>query len=162
MGYRTLDTKHGFLKPILNGYKLLSKMASDLSPVLEVNNEHITAFASHDKNRITIMVTNYQHEHPYNDGATYPVALKIKTGWKPTAKIKVNHWRIDENHSNAYTVFKSLGSPKLPNPLEIDAIKNRMDLELMEPATEVMAKDLNNMEFEMPCNAVSLIEIIRN
>jgi len=160
MGYRTLDTKHGFYKPILNEYKLLSKLAPNISPVPASTNEQITSFATYDEKRVTIMVTNYQHQHPFNDGVTFPVSVEVKTKWKPNTKVTVKHWRIDENHSNAYTVFKALGSPTLPNPLEIEAVKQRMNLELLYPAKQTTVKELNYIEFELPCNAVSLIEII--
>ncbi len=34
--------------------------------------------------------------------------------------LKVKHWRIDRNHSNLYTVYKELGEPTFPNPIQID------------------------------------------
>ena len=163
MGYRTLDTKHGFHKPLLNAYKLLYRMASELVPVkTDPADKHVSAFATRDKKKITILVTNYQHDRIISDGPSYPVKLNIDTQWKPDKKVTLNHWRIDRNHSNAYTVYKEIGSPKLPNPLQIDEVKKRMDLELLEPPKRMSVKDLAIVEFELPCNAVSLIEILIN
>lgn len=161
MGYRTLDTKHGFHKPILNGYKLLYKLAPELVPV-EVSQpgKHISAFGTRDSKRVAIVVTNYQHERIKNDGTSYAVTMKVDPPWKPEAKVTVKHWRIDERHSNAYTAFKEIGSPQQPKPSEIDAIKRRMELELLEAPVPMQAEELKRIEFQLPCNAVSLVEIV--
>lgn len=163
MGYRTFDTKNGFQKPILNAYRMLNKLAGDLAIVtLNTSNKHVSAFATHDTKKITIIVANFQNDRINNDGNSYPINLNIDSRWKPGTKLTFNHWRIDKDHSNAYTVFKEIGSPELPNPLEIDAVKKRMYLEMLEPSRQITAKDLSDINFELPCNSVSLIEIIKN
>ena len=163
MGYRTFDTKSGFCKPILNAYRLLSRMAPEMIPVeTSDSDENVIAYASCDKQRITVVITNYQSDKINNDGMSYPVSLTINTHWNQNTKISVRHWRIDEDHSNAYTVYKKLGAPVLPNPIEIDAVKSRMGLELFEEPVNRQVADLKNIEFQLPCNAVSLIEITRN
>ena len=163
MGYRTLDTKNGFHKPVLNAYKLLYRLAPELVPVTIVpSNRHISAFATRDADRITIVVTNYQYDQIINNGISYPLNLSTQSQWKPETKITVKHWRIDNTHSNSYSAFKEIGSPELPNQLEIDSVKKRMNLELMEPPKHMMSRDLDKMKFELPCNAVSLIEITRD
>ncbi len=163
MGYRTLDTKNGFHKPILNAYKLLNRLPPELVKVNINNpNKYLSSFATRDEKKIAIIITNYQHDRINSDGHSYPVKLNIVTPWKPARKVTLNHWRIDQNHSNAYTVFKEIGSPELPNPLQIDEIKKRMDIELLEMPKQMIIKNLADIEFELPCNAVSLIEIIIN
>jgi xylan 1,4-beta-xylosidase len=163
MGYRTLHTKNGFHKPILNAYKLLSRLGTELVGITNNElNEHVSAFATRDSTRITIVVTNYQHDKIDNDGITYQLNMDIKTHWNSNSNLTLRHWRIDENHSNSYTAFKKEGSPKLPNPLQVDAIKKRMELEMLKSPELVTTKELSNIVFQLPCNAVSLIEIIKN
>jgi xylan 1,4-beta-xylosidase len=162
MGYRTLDTKNGYHKPILNGYKLLKKLGTELIPVQTKTDKHIFSFATKDENKISVVVVNYQDEHPFNDGISKMISLQVKPHWTASRNVTVKHWRIDEKHSNAYTVFKELGSPKLPDPMQIDAIKQRMDLELMETPQQIKSKDKINLKFYLPCNSVSLIEFIQN
>jgi xylan 1,4-beta-xylosidase len=162
MGYRTLDTKSGFHKPLLNGYRLLNKMDGNLIQVQKGTDRNIEAFATSDSNRICIVIVNYQHEHPFNDGVSKKISLQVKPSRKSAGNMTLKHWRIDDKHSNAYTVFKELGSPKLPNPVEIDAVKKRMDLELLDIPKEIKNRDLANIQFFLPCNAVSLIEIIHH
>ncbi len=162
MGYRTFDTKSGFYKPILNAYTLLSKMGPEMLTVkTSESNGNVIAYASRDKNRITVVVTNYQSDQINNEGITYPVSLNINMPWKPNTKLTIKHWRIDQDHSNAYTIFKKLGAPALPNPIEVDEIKSRMRLELMNNPETKQAGDLKNITFQLPCNAVSLIEIVK-
>ncbi|MDR0430579.1 MAG: hypothetical protein LBH58_08915 [Tannerellaceae bacterium] len=162
MGYRTLDTRNGFQKPVLNTYRILNKLDSELVSVDVDKDNHITAFATRGKDKISIIVINYQHEHPFNDGISKLISLQVKPQWEATCSVSINHWRIDNRHSNAYTVFKELGSPKLPNPMEIDAIKERMGLEILEPSKQMKGSHKINMKFYLPCNAVSLIEISKN
>ena len=162
MGYRTLHTKNGFHKPILNAYKMLSKLDSDLISVTVNTKSNVTAFATREKDKITILVINYQHQHPFNDGISEQISLKVKPQWAEEENVTINHWRIDERHSNAYTIFKELGSPELPDPIQIDAIQKRMDLELLESPQQMNSKETIDLKFYLPCNAVSLIELIKN
>lgn len=163
MGYRTLDTKSGFHKPILNAYKLLHRLGPELLDVQAHNtNKHISTFATKDKDKISIVVSNYQHDRIQNDGVNYPIELQIDTNWKDNTKVTITHIRIDKHHSNSYTAFKEAGSPNLPNPLQIDAIKNRMHLEELNEPILMTVKELASLKFDLPCNAVSLIEISRN
>lgn len=161
-GYRTLHTRNGFHKPILNAYKMLDKLGSELVSVTVNTNKNIASFATRDKDKVSIIVINYQHEHPFNDGLSQMVSLQVKPNRTTTGNITVNHWRIDDKHSNAYAVYKELGSPKIPNPIETDAIKKRMGLEMSEPPKQMKSKDKINLKFYLPCNSVSLIEIIND
>jgi xylan 1,4-beta-xylosidase len=160
MGYRTLHTRSGFYKPLLNGYRLLGMLAPNLAILDPIDNHDISAVASFDKDRITVMVVNFQQDKLDSKGSMYPIDLQINTIWGKSREVTIKHWRIDEQHSNSYTAFKELGSPKLPNPLQIDAIKSRMRLELLEDPIKVPVQDLRSVKFDLPCNAVSLIEII--
>ena len=162
LGQRTLHTINGFHKPILNGYKLLARLASELVTV-EVSpaGENISAFASRDPDKITIAIINFQNDKVFNEGEAISITLNIATQWSSDTKVRMNHWRIDRDHSNAYTAYREAGSPELLNPFEIDVIKKRMNLELLEPEKQATAGELARIEFELPCNGVSLIEIAK-
>lgn len=163
MGYRTFDTKSGFQKPILNAYRMLNMHTADMIPIIvDSSNKHVSAFATRDEKKIIILVVNFQNDRINNDGNSYSINLNINSPWKPKTKVTLNHWRIDQHHSNAYTVFKEIGSPELPNPLEIDAVKKKMYLEMLQPPLQLTGKDLSNIKFDLPCNSVSLIELHRN
>jgi len=161
-GQRTLHTVNGFHKSILNGYKLLDRLAPELVPVdVNPSGKSVSSFASRDSKKITIVVTNFQYDKVFNEGESKTITLNISPQWSPDIKVRMKHWRIDKDHSNAFTAFKEAGSPELPNPFEIDAIKKRMDLELFEPEKQSTVEELTRLEFELPCNGVSLVEINR-
>ena len=162
MGYRTLDTKNGFHKPILNAYKLLDKLAPELVKTdLSPTDGHVSAFATRDEDRVTVVVTNHQHDQIHSQGVSYPVVLNIAAHWEPAAQVTLRHWRIDREHSNAYTAFKELGSPESPTPEQIALVRKRMGLELLEPDRQMDVAALSGLEFDLPCNAVSLEELVK-
>jgi xylan 1,4-beta-xylosidase len=162
MGYRTLDTKSGFHKPILNAYKLLNKLAPELVLVKVASLEGpVSAFATRGSDRIAVLIVNYQHDQLDGRGASYPVALTVVSPWGPDVAMTLQHWRIDKTRSNAYTAYKEAGSPANPTPAQIAEVKGRMGLELLEPARQMTLADWDGLTFEMPCNAVSLIELVR-
>ena len=69
----------------------------------------------------------------------------------------LTHYRIDENHSNAYTIWKSMGKPFNPNEVEIKQIKDRQGLELFEPERLIKVKNSKaTIPVEMPHHSVSL------
>jgi len=69
----------------------------------------------------------------------------------------MKHYRIDENHSNAYTIWKSMGSPFNPDQSQLKKIKDRQGLELYEPEKTVNAVHGKIMlPVDMPHHSVSL------
>jgi len=160
MGYRTLHTKSGFHKPILNAYKLLARMAEELVKVEGCPVEgSVAVFATRDAEKVTVVLVNYQADQIENNGASQTVSLNVKTAWPQGTSLRLRHWRIDHAHSNAFTAFKEAGSPENPTAEEIAKIKSRMGLELLEPEKKISVGELDRMLVEMPCNAVSLLEI---
>lgn len=160
MGYRTLDTKDGFHKPILNGYKLLNKLDSNLVEVSsKPERNDVIAIATTDENQISVILVNYQAEDLFNKGDSVLVDLDIKVPWASNQKMTMRYWRIDKTHSNAYTAFQVLNSPRLPNPIEIDFVKQKMDIELMENPRGIKMDELRKISLELPSNSVSLIQI---
>ena len=46
-------------------------------------------------------------------------------------KVLLQHYRIDNDHSNAYTVWKNMGSPQKPTPEQYAELKAAGQLELL-------------------------------
>ena len=77
-------------------------------------------------------------------------------------KAHIRHYRIDKEHSNAYTEWTRLGKPKYPSKGQYEAIKGKDGLELLEPDKNLQVIDGKiKVKFKMPTHAVSLIEITR-
>jgi xylan 1,4-beta-xylosidase len=75
---------------------------------------------------------------------------------------KVTHYRIDKNHSNAYSEWVRQGRPDYPSGCQFDAIKARDGLELLCPIETVKPLDGKlKLKFDMPVKSVSLLIITR-
>ena len=68
-------------------------------------------------------------------------AVKVTVKGLPDQAYEISHYRIDADHSNAYTVWKSLNSPQDPTDEELAAIKARQGLEEFEPARSESTAD---------------------
>ena len=162
-GQRTVHTVNGFHKPILNAYKMLAMLGDNLvegrvagdAPNLEV-------IAAGDEARIAVLVSHHVSKYWKNDGPAAEVALRVATAWKEPVAATVTHWRIDEDHSNAYTIFRKLGRPERPTPDQTAQIRERMGLETLGQPEKATVGDTFQTNFELPCNGVSLIEIERD
>src|SRR6185369_14292302 len=74
----------------------------------------VTALASLDANQLAVLVWHY-----HDDDVPGPVAdVSLAVAGLPAAAnggAKLTHWRIDDEHSNAFTAWKKMGSPAGPN-----------------------------------------------
>jgi xylan 1,4-beta-xylosidase len=118
----------------------------------------IDAFATADERAAAIMVWNYHDEERAAPGA--PVALSVR-GLPPSAtRVRLTHYRIDDTHSNAYTVWKAMGSPQKPTPEQYAELKAKDGLQLLESPRWLDASDgAVVIAVDMPRQAVSLLEL---
>ena len=70
----------------------------------------------------------------------------------------MTHYRIDADHSNAYTAWQRLGSPQKPTPDEYAALESAGQLAEIEPASSVeIANGTATVRFPLPRQCVSLL-----
>jgi xylan 1,4-beta-xylosidase len=75
-------------------------------------------------------------------------------------KIMMRHYRIDRDHSNAYTVWKDIGSPQNPTPEQYAKLKAAGQLQLLGSPQFVESKlGTMTLEFTLPRQGVSLVEL---
>ena len=75
-------------------------------------------------------------------------------------KLTVQHYRIDESHSNAYAEWVRQGKPTYPPPGQLAAIKARDGLELLHAPQEVMVSEGKvTLQFAMPVHSISLLVV---
>jgi xylan 1,4-beta-xylosidase len=71
---------------------------------------------------------------------------------------RVRHYRIDAEHSNSHTIWRSLGSPQDPTGEELAQITARQGLEELEPARTVEAESGSvALDVSLPLPAASLL-----
>ncbi len=161
-GKRTASTRSGFDKPLLNGYRMLARLgpefvSSRAAPV----EAPVRAVAARDgKRQAAVLVAHFRNNHPDNLGPGAVVELEIATQFPAGTPVVLHHWRVDETHSNAYTIFRELGRPDNPTAEQIAQIKARMGLEPLEEPQKLCIDGPVSLMVELPCNALSLIELV--
>ena len=173
-GTRSLLTRDRIEKPVLNAYRMLSRLGRWRLPVAstarwdaagldggeETVPEEIDALASlDDGGRVAVLVWRHADDQ-YARGAD-PAGAELRlTGLPEGGAVRVRHWRIDAAHSNAHTVWRSLGGPDYPAPEEVAAIRARQSLERLEPDRHVGVVDhALTLQLDLPLPAVSLVEV---
>lgn len=170
-GFRSLAT-NGVDKPVLNLFRMLGLMKGErvqaessgavgFDRILQSgvrDTPDVDVIASQSDHRVTALVWNY-----HDDDVTAPAAAVRLTiaGLPPDAgKLIVRHYRIDQDHSNAYTAWKEMGSPQDPAPEQYAKLKAAGALELLDSPRWMGCKQGRvTLEFSLPRQALSLVEL---
>jgi xylan 1,4-beta-xylosidase len=72
----------------------------------------------------------------------------------------LHHYRIDNGHSNAFAIWKKMGSPQMPTPIQYVELEAAGQLALLQsPSWLRIAGGAADIKFELPREAVSLLEL---
>jgi xylan 1,4-beta-xylosidase len=170
-GFRTLAT-NGVDKPVLNVFRMLGLMrgerlrvesnsAAGLEAMLKDGvrgKPDIQALATRADRELAALVWNY-----HDDTAAAPgSAVRLVIAGVPSSaqRVLARHYRIDSTHSNAYTVWKQMGSPQTPSPEQYARLEAAGQLELLH-SPEWLWNENGQVEvsFSLPRQGVSLIQI---
>ncbi len=170
-GFRSLATR-GVDKPVLNVFRMFAKMSgqrlpadSNASVPLETmlksgvrERPDVAALASLDKNKLCVMVWHYHDDQVPGPSADVDLAL---SGLPiPAGRARLQHFRIDDEHSNAYTVWQKMGSPQKPSPEQYRSLEQAGQLAaLPEPHAVDVENRRASLRFSLPRQAVSLVVI---
>ena len=170
-GFRTLAT-NGVDKPVLNLFRMLGLMegqriktesssAVGVDKILQSGvREHadVDTVAARGGHNITVLAWNYHDD----DLPAADVPLHVKVNGVPlkSDRVLLRHYRIDRDHSNAFTVWKEMGSPQSPTAEQYAKLKAAGQLQLLESPRWINAtKGTVELEFLLPGHALSLLEI---
>ncbi len=169
-GFRTLAT-NGVDKPVLNVFRMLGLMRGDAIPVessaatpvdtlLERGAKQsydIDAIATRTDRSVTVMIWNYRDEEA--PGPAADVRLEL-SGLGSTRRMLLRQYRIDQEHSNAFTVWKRLGSPQRPSAEAYESLEGAGQLQEFASPQWVSA-DHGGLDFTitMPTQSVALLEL---
>ena len=170
-GFRTLAT-NGVDKPVLNAFRMFGKMegrrlSAESSAGVSARQieqsgvraqDDVDALASASQQGVRVLLWNY-----HDDDVSAPdQAIELTIDHLPAQArtVIVHHWRIDRSYSNAFEVWKSLGSPQSPTPQQYRQLEAAGMLQELGPAEEhkVDAGKLR-LNFPLPRQALSLISI---
>ena len=168
-GFRVLAS-NGIDHPVLNVFRMMSRMperrlrvestgAIPLDSIVAhgVRGEaDVSAIASRGSDRLAVLAWHY-----HDDDVTGPVAnvtLEFDNLPASVSSVAVTHYRIDDEHSNAFAAWKRMGSPVAPNNAQYAALKAAGALAELEPVSRSpVTRGVVTLAFPLPRKGVSLV-----
>ncbi|HEX4748867.1 MAG TPA: beta-xylosidase [Bryobacteraceae bacterium] len=170
-GFRDLAT-NGIDKPVLNVFRMAGLMtgsrvvatstgAVPLESMLTSgvrNHPDVDTLAVASENALQVLVWNYRDDDVI--GPDTPVQVSVDGLPKRVERILLHHYRVDQDHSNAYTVWKQMGSPQHPSPDQYTKLESAGQFQLLESPRWMNAHEgITELHFSLPSQAISLIEL---
>ncbi len=169
-GFRSLAS-NGIDKPVLNVFRMFAKMrgqrlAAESSGSLTLDDmmrrgvrvqPDIAALASLDGNQMSVLVWHYHDDDVVGPEAEVELNLSGLVAAQGGARLE--HFRIDEDHSNAFTVWKRMGSPQAPTAAQYAQLEKAGHLATLGEAQIVRVNDgASTVKFKLPRQGVSLLQ----
>jgi len=178
-GFRTLAT-NGVDKPVFNLFRMAGLLSGDRVeatstgsiPAEEIvkfgvhpaadgtrANPDIDAFATKGSDEAAVMLWNYADDDlPAPDA---PVTVTVAGVPAGVRRVLIEHYRIDETHSNAYTAWKAMGSPQAPTAEQYARLRAAGQLQtLTSPEwVDVEAGGKVTIVSSLPRQATSLLHL---
>ena len=93
-------------------------------------------------------------------GAPADVLLELNDIPVNQQEAVLKHYRIDDEHSNAFIAWKKMGSPQQPGPSQYAQLEEAGRLmELEQPGKVNIDSGKASVRFKLPRQAVSLIKL---
>src|SRR2546429_2179429 len=141
-GFRSLAS-NGIDKPVLNVFRMFARMngeqlgvESDGAVSLEEmlssgvrNKPDVSALASLEHNQIGVLVWHYHDDDV--SGPEAGVELKFSNLPARKGKAQLQHFRVDQDHSNAHTVWQRMGAPQQPTAGQYAQLEKAGQLEAL-------------------------------
>lgn len=170
-GFRDLAT-NGIDKPVLNVFRMLGRMtghrvAVDSTGALALDDVRdrsvrgapdISALATADTRSASVIVWNYHDD----DLPAPPSEISLTIEGLPDGGFTVTHYRIDADHSNAYTAWKAMGSPQQPTDAQHYALVMAGHLQTLGAPQHIGVTDhRTTVTFTLPRQGVSMLRLAR-
>jgi xylan 1,4-beta-xylosidase len=170
-GFRSLSS-NGIDKPILNLFRMLGMMGGDRVSVtssgsvpLQTEVEtgvrgsaDVDGLATQQAHQAAVMLWDYHDADEPAPGT--PVDLTVKGIPAGVKRVLVQHYRIDHTHSNAYTVWKEMGSPQQPTSEQYAKLRDEDGLQLLRSPQWLNVKEGSiHLSVTMPRQSVSLLAV---
>jgi xylan 1,4-beta-xylosidase len=170
-GFRTLAT-NGVDKPVLNAFRMFGmlgdeRVSTTSSAALPEDGivrigvkakPDINALATRQDHEVEILVWNYHDDDIPADAAL----IELAVGGVPASATRclVEHYRIDSSHSNAFTAWKTMGSPQSPSAEQQQQLEMSGQLQLLtSPEWKPVENRSLQLQFDLPRQALSLLRI---
>ncbi len=167
-GFRDLAT-NGIDKAVLNAFRMLGMLGGDwlgtasshalgIERILERGvreTPDVNAVATRDESGVSILVWHYHDDDVPGPDAEVSIAL---SGAETAGGIR--HYRMDRDHSNAFAVWRAMGSPQAISGDDYRRLEAAGQLEALDAAVTVDASTNGTwLRMTLPRQGVSLIRI---
>ncbi len=168
-GFRALAS-NGLDLAVLNVFRMFGKMGGRRLPVQSTADPgleamlkdgvrtvpDVSALASLEARRLSVLVWHYHDDDlPGPDAA---VELSVNGLPLGRGEARLQHYRIDESHSNSYATWKRMGSPIAPDERQYAQLEAAGKLAAMESRAAVpIDGGRASLAFALPRQAVSLL-----
>lgn len=170
-GFRELAS-NGLDKPVLNAFRMFGMLGNErvrVSSSGAIPPEEITltgvrgrpdvnALATRKEREVEILIWNY-----HDDDSPAPdaqIGAVIRGLPKEAHSGLVEHYRVDSSHSNAFALWKKMGSPQSPSLEQFEQLQDAGQLQLLgSPAWMAIEQGSAHLQFALPRQALSLVRI---
>ena len=139
-GFRSLAT-NGIDKPVLNVFRMFALMSGNrvatsstgqvpLDTLLSTGvrlQPDVDAMATRGDREAAVLAWNYHDV----DGPAEAAPITVTIAGIPAHRVLLEHFRLDDTHSNAYTVWKAMGSPQQPSAAQYAQLRAAGQLQLL-------------------------------
>ncbi len=169
-GFRQIAS-NGLTMPVFNVFRMYAQMGPERLratstaevPLTQIIDQgvrgapDVAALASRAPGRVAVMVWHYHDDDvPGPDAAVSLAVDGLPAGLKAA---KLTHYRIDQQHSNAYAEWLRLGSPVAPNEAQYTQLEKASGLAALTdaPASVTVTDSRAGLDFALPRQGVSLL-----
>jgi xylan 1,4-beta-xylosidase len=170
-GYRELAT-NGIDKPVFNAFRMLGLLgqqriatrSSGELPLDDVlrdgvrNTADIRGLASRSDHSADVLVWNYHDDE--TAGPNVEIELTINGLPSQLSHVKLEQFRIDAVHSNAYARWLKMNSPQSPSPDQYKELESAGQLQTLGSPIWVSATEAKvYLRLSLPREAISLVRL---
>ena len=171
-GFRAMMT-NGIVLPVFNVHRMFAKMGGQRIEAISDHDQgveniiksgvradpDIAALASYDatKKQVAVLVWYYHDDDLPGPIAVIDLAIDGLPAGATTAKLE--HYRVDDKHSNAYSVWKNFGSPVAPSKTQYAQMQEASRLTKLTdaPTSAAITNGKAQLKFSLPRQGVSLV-----
>jgi len=168
-GFRDLAT-NGLDKPVVGIFRMLGMMSGNRVavestgglPLDEVRDRgvrmqpDVNALATRDAKSVSVLVWNYHDD----DLAAQAAEVSLQISSLPPGRPTLTEYRVDTDHSNAYTAWKTMGAPQSPTPAQYAELERAGKLQTMAAPRRVTVENGRVViTLTLPRQGVSLVRL---
>ena len=165
-------TTHDIDLPVLNLFRLLGQMNGErvaaestgalaLDDILQSSvraKSDVNVIATRAEHRVNVLVWSFHDE--FTESPAPEIHVRVEGLPKGIPQMLLEHWRVDQDHSNSYTAWQKMGSPQNPSAAQYQSLQAAGQLQLLDsPRWVAVDGGAVELTFTEPTQGVSLLDL---